>query len=314
MKKGDNMRILVLGGTNFIGRTIVSELLPSHEITVLNRGTNPIWGNDVVQLTADRTDEDSVRAVLGATYDAVVDVSATEPKYIESTAPLLRKAGVSQYVFVSSGSVYDSATTPIPFREDAAISGDAVWGPYGRAKAECEKLLASYGFAELTMLRPPYIYGPYNNEQREQFLWARMLSNKPIFIPGTGATRIQFCPVGYLAAVVAQACEGKLAPGIYNIGESREYSFDEYIETLRAACGGAQSPVHHVQDVRIPAREYFPFRNYSMVLDTTALLKASDAVPEALLDGLRATFSWFSERGDLRYVPTEREQTFLSSL
>ncbi len=309
------MRILVLGGTNFIGRTIVGAFLPGHEVTVLNRGTNVIWGDRVVQLTADRTDAESIRAVLGGSaYDAVVDVSATEPKYIETTAPLLREAGVGRYVFISSGSVYNSATTPVPFREDAPISGDAVWGPYGRAKVECEELLQSYGFSELTMLRPPYIYGPYNNEQRESFLWARMLVDKPIFVPGDGSARIQFCPVGYLAAVAVQACQGKLVPGVYNIGESRDYSFDEYIETLRIACGGVQSPVHHVRDTQVYAREYFPFRNYSMVLDTAALAKAAEQTPEPLLDGLRETFAWFSEHGDLAYAPTDREAEFIKNI
>jgi 2'-hydroxyisoflavone reductase len=314
LTKWNKMRILVLGGTNFIGRAIVTELLSVHEITVLNRGKNQIWGERVVQLTADRSDAGSVRAVLDGVYDAVVDVSATEPKYIETTAPLLREAGVPLYVFISSGSVYNSATTHIPFREDAPISGDAVWGPYGQAKADCEELLVSYGFPGLTMLRPPYIYGPRNNEPRESFLWARMLTGKPIFIPGDGSARIQFAPVDYVAAVVAQACERKLAPGTYNIGEPRDYSFDEYIDTLRVACGDVPSPVYHVQDTQIAAREYFPFRNYSMVLDTKALMRAAETAPEPLLGGLRNTFQWFSENGDLTYAATEREQEFIKNL
>ena len=301
------MRILVLGGTNFIGWQIVNRLRERHEVVLLNRGTNPVWRGQLRELTADRNKPETVRAAIDSDFDAVVDVSGTRPEHIESTVPPLLERGVTRYVFISSGAVYDSSSTPVPFPESAQVSGDPVWGPYGKAKVECEKLLHGSAIDALTILRPPYVYGPGNNEQREQFLWARMLAGEPIFVPGGGTTPIQFCPVGYLALAVEEACTMRLKSATYNIGESRSYSFDEYIETLREAAGVDRVDVRHVRDRSIAARDYFPFRDYSLVLDTRALEQALDSPPVALRTGLVQAFAWFREHDRLRYEPTPRE-------
>ncbi|WP_371599955.1 NAD-dependent epimerase/dehydratase family protein [Streptomyces sp. NBC_00564] len=304
------MRILVLGGTNFIGRHIVETLRGSEDVTVLNRGTQSVPGDDVVQLTADRTAPASVAEVLTIGFDAVVDVSGTEPEHIASTAPVLRALGVSRYTFISSGSVYDSRTTKAPFPETSTIEGDPIWGEYGRAKVECERLLSECGFEELTVLRPPYVYGPGNSEPREQFLWSRLLQGKSIFVPGDGSTTIQFCHVSYLAEVVLAACRGQFEPGVYNVGDEHGLSFDSYIACLAKAAGLPVTGVSHVLDPRIPARDYFPFRNYSLVLETSKIAAATShaiaAIP--LAEGLARTYDWFQAHDPLDYVPTPREE------
>lgn len=303
------MRILVLGGTNFIGRHIVETLRVTEDVTVLNRGTRSVHGGDVTQLTADRTDAASVADALTAGFDAVVDVSGTEPQHIATTAPVLRALGVSRYAFISSGSVYDSSTTKPPFPETSTIEGDPIWGTYGRAKVECERLLADCGFEELTILRPPYVYGPGNSEPREQFLWSRLLGHKPIFVPGDGSTTIQFCHVSYLAEVVLATCRGMFEPGVYNVGNEPALSFNAYIASLAQAAGLPMAGVSHVMDPGIPAREYFPFRDYSLVLDTGKITAAaSHAIAEiSLNEGLARTFDWFRTHDPLDYVPTPRE-------
>jgi nucleoside-diphosphate-sugar epimerase len=307
------MDVLVLGGTNFIGRHIVRVLLQRHRVTVLNRGTNPVWGAQVTQIVADRTDPASIEAALRAGFDAVVDVSGTQRRHIESTAPLLRSLNVPRYVFISSGSVYDSASTAPPFPEDAPTPGDAIWGTYGTAKADCERLLRHYDFAELVMLRPPYVYGPGNNEQREQFLWARMLAAHPILVPGSGTTRIQFCPVSYLAETVAAAVAGEVPAGVYNVGEPAAYSFDDYVAVLAGAAGVSRAKVVHVEDRTIAARDYFPFRDYSFILDTSASRRAGITTPAGLAAGLAETFAWFRANTHLPYEPTARESALLTT-
>ncbi|GIH16875.1 NAD-dependent epimerase/dehydratase family protein [Rugosimonospora africana] len=309
------MDVLVLGGTNFVGRHIVRALLDErHRVTVLNRGTNPVWGARVTQLVADRTDPASMSAAVRAVFDAVVDVSGTEPRHIESTAPLLRSLGVPRYVFISSGAVYDSTTTALPFPEDAPTPGDVIWGTYGTAKADCERLLRHYDFSELVMLRPPYVYGPGNNEQREQFLWARMLAARPVLVPGDGTTRIQFCPVAHLAETVVTAVAGKVPAGVYNVGEPAAYSFDDYVVALAGAAGVRRATVIHVEDRTIAAREYFPFRDYNFILDTSAGRRAGIPAPVGLATGLAETFAWFRANTDLPYEPTARESALLASL
>ncbi|MFJ8787504.1 NAD-dependent epimerase/dehydratase family protein [Streptomyces sp. NPDC102476] len=309
------MRILVLGGTNFIGRHIVETLADSADVTILNRGTQNVPRDGVTRLTADRTDPDSIAHVLTHGFDAVVDVSGTEPEHITTTAPLLRALGVSRYTFISSGSVYDSRTTQAPFAETSTITGDPVWGEYGRAKVECERLLRDCGFEELTVLRPPYVYGPGNSEPREQFLWSRLLRGKPIFVPGDGSTTIQFCHVSYLAEVVSAACRGLLKPDVYNVGDDSGISFDAYLANLARAAGVPVSGVSHVLDPTILAREYFPFRNYSMVLQTSKIAAAARMVAGIPLEtGLATTFDWFREHDPLAYDPTPRERELSDQL
>ena len=302
------MNVLVLGGTNFIGRVIVEHLRAANMVTVLNRGTRPIWDSPIRQLTADRDSATSVAEALSDSYDAVVDVSATELRHIDTTAPVLRDLGVQRYIFISSGSVYDSRAVPSPFREDAtAVGGDPVWGPYGAAKAACERRLRELAFAELSVLRPPYVYGPHNSEQREQFLWARLLEGRPIYVPGDGTTRIQFCPVGYLADVVRYAVEGALPTGTFNVAEDQAYTLDAYVAIL-GEVARMHPHVVHVSNESVPAREYFPFRRYDLVLSTQALRAACSVRPVDLRDGLQSTLNWLRTYGAITYAPTERER------
>jgi nucleoside-diphosphate-sugar epimerase len=301
------MRILVLGGTQFVGRAIVDRLLAGHEVTVLNRGTHPLWDSRISQVVADRTQPQSVAAALTERYDAVVDVSATEPAHVSNVLPAV---GDVRYVFISSAAVYDRSRAAPPFREEDPAGGDAIWGSYGVDKAACETVLRDALPDRLTILRPPYVYGPHNIEQREQFLWARMLSGQPIFVPGDGSTRIQFCLARALADVVAIACADGISAGAYNVGEARSYSFNEYLDVLSEICGAAPRLVH-VTDNSVPAREYFPFRRADLVLDVGKLGGLAE-VP--LRSGLATTLDWFQRAGEIVDEPTEREKAWRSGM
>lgn len=301
------MKVLVLGGTNFIGRHIVDALAGRHDVSVLNRGSRSPEDPRITHLVMDRTDSAAVRAGIRGPFDAVVDVSATEPAHVLGTATALRDSGVRRYLLLSSGAVYDSRVTPRPFREDATPSGDPVWGPYGVAKGACESAVEDAGFDEVFALRPPYVYGPGNNEPREQFLWARMIARRPILVPGKGTTKIQFCPVEYLATTVQAAIAGQFPPGVYNVAEVRPYSFNEYIDVLAEAAGVSAVDVRHIEDSAIPAREFFPFRNYDMVLNVAKLASHITDPPAGLSEGLRRTFTWFRDNTALPYEPTPRE-------
>ncbi|WP_169734225.1 NAD-dependent epimerase/dehydratase family protein [Hamadaea tsunoensis] len=300
------MRVLVLGGTSFVGRAIVATLLRHHEVGVLNRGRNPIWQGRAAQLTADRNDPASVRRALTGGYDCVVDVSAMAGAHIDSTSAPLRALGVRRYVHISSGVVYDSASTPVPFREDAPVPGDARWGRYGIGKAEAEQRLRRLDFPELTVLRPPYVYGPHNNDQREQFLWARLLGGRPVFVPGTGGTRIQFCPVEHLADVVLAACDGAIPAGTFNVAEARSYPFDDYVRVL-ADVASVEPDIVHVTDPAVNAIAHFPFFDYEMLLDTTALERTAAPAPVDLATGLTAALAWFRAHGKIEFRPTAWE-------
>lgn len=282
--------VLVLGGTRFVGRAIVDALLGEHQVTVANRGTQPLWDSRLGQLVRDRTDPDQARKALVGEYDTVVDVSGTHQDHIQAVLSSSPVTNADRYIYISSASVYDRTRANPPFREGDPATGDAIWGDYGFAKAGCENLLRVGIRRELTVLRPPYVYGPRNTEDREQFCWARMLGDQPLFVPADGRVRIQFCHAEALAAVVAAACAGSLTSGTYNVAEPRSYSIDEYIDVL-AEAAGLRPRLVHITDPCIPARDYFPFRNQELTLDTTRVAGIYEHVP--LAEGLRQTLTWF---------------------
>lgn len=299
------VRIVVLGGTLFVGRAIVNQLLADHEVTVLNRGSQPLWDGRIRQLTADRNDAAQMRAALTETYDAVVDVSATEPIHIENVLPALSD---TPYVHIGSAAVYTRSVVRPPFHEDDRADGDPIWGPYGPDKATCERLLRE-ACKTVTILRPPYIYGPHNTQPREQFLWARILARQPIFVPGSGDTEIQFIHADDLATIVTAGCTGNLPPDTYNVGEPRFYSYNQWID-LCADIAGVAPNVVHIEDPTIDARSYFPFRSEHVTLHTDRIAATGVVVPRSLHEGLTSTFDWFREFDGFPDEPSEQEKAW----
>lgn len=306
------MRVLVLGGTQFIGRAVVDELLGRHEVAVLNRGTKPLWDTRITQLRADRTDPAAMTAALTVGYDAIIDVSGTHPNHMTCHPGAGAASDAARYVFISSAGVYDRTRVEPPFREGDPATGDSIWGGYGEAKAECERLLRAAWGERLTILRPPYVYGPHNYEQREQFLWARMLALQPLFIPGDGDTRIQFCHVSDLARTVLAAVDGDLRPDTYNVAEPATYSFAEYIDILSEIVG---APAHTVlvRDQDVPARAYFPFRQADLTLNVQRLSSSLTHRFSPLSAGMQETYEWFTAFGTFDARPTAQEAIWRAS-
>jgi nucleoside-diphosphate-sugar epimerase len=164
------MKVLVIGGTLFIGRRLVEELVKAgHDVAVLHRKPRHDFGRRVENLTADRNDADSMReALAGRRFDAVYD------------------------------NVYDwehGTTAQQPLAPDYHPD------PYVRHKATTERLLFRMhqrdGLPVVTF-RPPFVYGPGNPFYREQFFWDRMRAGRPIIIPGDGYRLMQFVYVNDL--------------------------------------------------------------------------------------------------------------------
>src|SRR5436305_1334206 len=138
------MKLLVLGGTAFLGRHVVAEALEqSHEVTVFTRGhTNPWLFPEAEHLTGDR--DGNLHALVGRRWDGVIDTTGYVPRVVRQSAELLR-CSVLRYVYVSSVSVYADhrrpfdETAPLATLDDAAT--EDIWPNYGALKAACEGVL-----------------------------------------------------------------------------------------------------------------------------------------------------------------------------
>ena len=300
--------VLVLGGSYFIGRAIVHALRDkSAHVSVLNRGTVPMENPLVVQLTADRSKTSEMRSILKNPFDVVVDVSALTQKDVKNFADAIDWCP-ERYILISSGAVYDSRYGKAPFVENSNLGGDPVWAEYGVDKTEAEKeAVKQFKGDRVQILRPPYVYGPANYLDREQFIWSRILKGAPIFVPANSASQIQFCHVDVLAKIVASmACDDFGSAGVYNIGEARGYTFHDYIRVL-ARIAGKRPIVVDAPDQSVPARDFFPFRDYSMLLDTSKLRKLLKTEHPALFEGMGETHKWMVKNNWIELNETEQE-------
>src|SRR2546428_4557025 len=197
------MRVLVIGGTEFISLHLLRTLVPrGHEVVVLNRGRHSDrLPAGVKALTGDRTDHAAVRRTLaGLTVDALVDI-AYAPTTGEDVAAVLEALDgrVAHAIFVSTARVYDHAR-PIPYDESTPRS--LYWGEYAKNKIAGEDALLrrhrERGLA-VTIVRPTHVYGPMNTRNNETFVFDRLLRGRPVLLPGDGGWLRQFGHVQDLA-------------------------------------------------------------------------------------------------------------------
>ena len=233
------LRILVLGGTGFIGPYQVQYALDrGHTVTLFNRGqTNPGLFPNVEKLIGDRNGK--LDALVGRTWDVVIDNSATDPSWVEMSARLLQKS-VKQYVFVSTRSVYYD-TSRIPMTIDAPVftrentrvdSGKAL--PYGLAKAESEKTAQKYFPDRTLVVRPSLIVGPGDLTDRFTYWPVRIERGGEILAPGDGSDPVQIIDARDLSEWMIRLCE-QGTTGTYNaLGPRNGRSFAELLHGIKA--------------------------------------------------------------------------------
>jgi 2'-hydroxyisoflavone reductase len=250
------MNCLVIGGTRFIGRLLVAELLKAgHSVSVLHRRPKHDLGRRVRNLVADRNDAAAVRAALaGKNFEVVFDNvydwdRGTTAGHIEST---VRAAGnnLHRYVFLSSVMAYGDG---LNHHEGDALAPDDAPDLFVRNKAMSERALfrlhQRIGLPVVT-LRPPYVYGSGNPYYREAYFWDRLRANRSIILPGDGRRLMQFVYVKDLVRACLKSMEEPNAAGhAFNIANARPLSQTEAVEAFAKAC---KKPVKFV---RIP-REY----------------------------------------------------------
>jgi nucleoside-diphosphate-sugar epimerase len=220
------MRILVLGGTRFLGRAIVeSALEQGHEPTLFNRGlTGADLFPDVEKLRGDRSSD--LTALEGGEWDAVIDVAAYFPDDVRRSTEALT-ARTERYVFVSSVSVY--ADQSVPQHEGAAVlelqpgdERDDGAETYGARKAACERIVEeAFGDAAL-MVRPGLIVGPHDPTGRFTYWPHRIARGGDVLAPASPDYAVQFVDVRDLGDWIVRATADGLGGTFNATGESMQ--------------------------------------------------------------------------------------------
>ncbi len=242
------LRILLLGGTGFIGPHMVREALRrGHEVTLFNRmRTNSGLFPDLVTLKGDR--DNGLDALEGKRWDVVIDNSGYVPRHVADSARLLSKAA-AHYIYVSTVSVYASLAEPVD--EDSALatlddtSVEEVTGDtYGPLKALCEqRAAAEFGADRLTVLRPTYICGPGDHTDRYTYWPVRTQRGGKMLWPGTPSDPIQIIDVRDLARFTLDVA-GTHTVGTYNtVTPAGQFTMGDLLTDCRELTAEPLSPV-----------------------------------------------------------------------
>ncbi len=227
-------RVLVLGGTKFLGRAVTEAALAAgHEVTLLNRGTtNPELFPEAEHLRGDRTSD--LSALEGREWEAVIDVAAYLPEVAQFSAVALCDR-VGQYVFVSTVSVYAEHDRPEDQLEEAAVlrledakdEGEL----YGARKAVCETVVQELYGDRATIGRPGLIAGPHDPTDRFDYWPRRLAVGGRVLGPGSPRDPVQFIDVRDLGAWLVGAAVDRVA-GVFNLVGAPMH-FADLIEACR---------------------------------------------------------------------------------
>lgn len=246
------MRILILGGTAFLGPELVDAARArSHEITLFNRGrTNPHLFPDLEKLRGDRDPDkgEGLKALEGRAWDAVIDTSGYVPRIVSASAQMLAPR-VKQYVFVSSISVYPQDTragadesAPVGTMDDETVETmGANFENYGPLKALCEQAVERAMPGRAANVRPGLIVGPGDPTDRFTYWPVRIDRGGEVLAPLPQDAPVQFIDVRDLAEWIIKVVEDGHA-GVFNAtGPRGRLTFAELLHGCKAATSSVAS-------------------------------------------------------------------------
>lgn len=235
------MRLLVIGGTVFLGRHIVSlAMAAGHQVTTFNRGTHELAEQaGVEKLRGNR--EGDLSALSGRTFDAVIDTCGYNPDIVRHSSNFLSHA-VGTYVFISTISVYgDFSQIGISEEHPTARTQPGEEGNYGSLKADCERVIAEVAPENSLIVRPGLIVGPYDPTDRFTYWPARFARGGQLIVPARLDRLVQFIDVRDLATWVIGIAE-RQERGIYNAtGPDGRVSLGDFFEACDETVGSGRN-------------------------------------------------------------------------
>ena len=305
-------RVLVIGGTLFIGRALVDQLRArGDEVVVMHRGKGTPFGKDVAEIRCDRNDVAAVRAALKETtfdviYDNVYDWergTTAEQVTAAATAP---SRDLRRYVFTSSVAAYPEGGE---YDETAPLRPANDPNTYGAQKAESERALFELHRRQgvpVTTLRPAFIYGPNNPFDREAFFWDRLHAGRPIIVPEDGSGTMQWVHVSDVARAAVLAATDDAAIGhAYNLAGYPPITQIAFVHLLARIAGRHAHVVHvpRAQIERAGGKLFAPPFYFGVYLDIPPITARVDRVRSELglqftplEEGLRETYQWYQRQ------------------
>jgi nucleoside-diphosphate-sugar epimerase len=310
------MRLLILGGTAFVGRAVATAALAAgHDVTCAARGRSGPVPAGATLIRIDREEADGLAPLAGQRFDAVVDVSST-PSQVRAAVAALR-GRVGQWTYVSSGSAYADTVTPgqdaatAPLLEPAPPDMDAPDAgveEYGRCKVACEQAVQDGGVPAF-ICRAGLVVGPEDDSDRYTYWPVRLARGGEVLAPGDPADPVQFIDVRDLAAWLVHAA-GTGMSGAYD-GIGRPMSRLDFLTRTSAGVGRPEPELTWIgQDflteqginpwsgerslpLWLPLPRYAGFQSRAVESSLTSGLTVRDLEATA-----RDTLAWYAAHGE----------------
>lgn len=316
------MRLLVLGGTLFLGRHLVDAALArGHAVTLFTRGRLPVpWGTRVEALAGDRDPQRApgLAALGGRAWDAVFDLTGYVPRIVDASAALLH-GRVRRYVFVSSISAYASLahpgideTAPLATLVDPAT--EDVPAHYGALKAACEARVRERFAAAATVVRPGLIVGPFDPTDRfaywpARFVHPHLLGERPpqAVLPAPASRAVQVIDARDLAAFLLDLAERDVAGTFNACSPAGRFTFGDLVEACMVVAAAPPEPAW-IDEATLVAHHVEPWTGLPLWLPSseadaagfmavdTARAQAAGLATRPLADTVRDTAAWLAGR------------------
>jgi 2'-hydroxyisoflavone reductase len=284
------MRLLILGGSQFVGRHIVEAALErGHSVTLFNRGrTNPNLFPGVDEVHGDR--DGGLSALDGRTWDAVIDTSGYLPRVVRQSAEYT-SGKASQYIFVSSISVYaqpmienGDENAPLETMDDPA--SEDITAHYGALKVLCEQAVDAAFAGKTLHVRPGMIIGPYDPTDRFTYWVHRAAQGGEMLAPGSPGRPVQFIDARDLAALLLDMTEAGATGAVNATGPEQRVTMGDYLDScLRVTGSGAQ--LTWIDEAFLLSHDAHPFMELPFWLPEAENALFTVNIDRALAAGLR---------------------------
>jgi 2'-hydroxyisoflavone reductase len=307
-------KILILGGTGFVGRILSEKLSKTdHDVTLFNRGKrNPSLFPQFKKIIGDRNTED-IFQIAEHHWDVVIDFSGFFPDNIEIVTSLL-KGSSDKYIFISSASVYDvahPAGITYPIKEDFPLLPCTYeqridkhpFNFYGNKKAECERMLFKIDWLDILIFRPALIYGRYDPTDRFYYWLFRAKNCDKILLPDDGITSQTNTFAEDFADILLKSLDKDKHQSVYNAVTHPALSLKDMV--LKMAAYFNRKPEFITASPEFLQRNNVSewvgvplwIKDFSFVLDNNELLNDFKIINRTFDESLKMTIEYYDEIG-----------------
>lgn len=300
------MKILVMGGSSFVSQVVAMHGIEAgHEVDIFTRGKTPIRYHGVHKhFIGDRRNQKDLKQLTEA-YDVIMDVTPYHETDVAMLLEALDTTSLHRYVMCSTGSVYIDLEPGKIIHESHPRGLDSTYpNDYGYNKYLAEEYLLQHD-VPVTIFRPTYIYGEYNDIYRDAYLFESI--KKGTIDTLEDLCHIQFIYVKDLAKTFYSCLNNtKSINKAYNLAHEEKINWSSWIKAGELAVGQTVTINRMTDEEAFSQGQRFPFSNFDLFFDTTALKEDGLFVPNTTFEvGLKNAYAWYKTAG-LSYVKKRR--------